>query len=180
MEKVYNFLIKTLLCVILFLSVAIMCKKNQEWYLMVQEKVYNDNISFSSFKNFYNRYLGGVFPLEDVVFSQTEKVFHEDLIYDEITNYEDGVVLGVSMNYLVPALEDGIVVYVGEKEKYGMVLIVENADGVNVWYGNMCNYSLKLYDTVKKGSYLGEVCDNQLYLVFTKDNKYLDYKDYLG
>ena len=49
-----------------------------------------------------------------------------------------------------------------------------------VWYGNFCNFTANLYDTVKAGDYLGEVCDSTLYLVFTKGNEYLAYEDYLG
>ena len=62
-----------------------------------------------------------------------------------------------------------------EKEKYGNVIIVEGKSGVNIWYGNLINYNVKLYDTVRVGGYLGEVNDNCLYLVYSKGNSYLDY-----
>ena len=180
MKKVYFFCIKTLLCCILFLVVAIMCKKNLEWKMFVQDEVYENHISFSNFQNFYNRYLGGIFPLDDISTKSVEQVFNEKLNYEETVAYEDGVSLKVSTNYLVPAMESGIVVYEGEKDKYGSVLIVENSDGIDVWYGNFCNFTANLYDTVKAGDYLGEVCDSTLYLVFTKGNEYLAYEDYLG
>ena len=38
--------------------------------------------------------------------------------------------------------------------------------------------SLKLYDYVEEGTYIGEV-NNNLYLVFSKDNKYLNYEEYI-
>ena len=32
---------------------------------------------------------------------------------------------------------------------------------------------------IEKGKLIGEVKDNKLYLVFSKDGKYLNYKDYI-
>lgn len=39
--------------------------------------------------------------------------------------------------------------------------------------------SIKLYDYVEKSTYLGTTKDNTLYLVYQKDGKFLDYKEYL-
>ena len=47
------------------------------------------------------------------------------------------------------------------------------------WYGNICNTNMLIYDHVKKGDIIGEVCDNYLYLVYNKDNNFLDYTKYL-
>ena len=38
--------------------------------------------------------------------------------------------------------------------------------------------SLKLYDYVEKGTYIGEA-ERNLYMVFSKDNKYLNYEEFL-
>ena len=66
-----------------------------------------------------------------------------------------------------------------EKEKYGNVIVVSSEDGVDIWYGNMNMTSVKLYDYIDKGNYLGEVKDDKLYLVYVKDNSFLDYNEYL-
>ena len=94
--------------------------------------------------------------------------------------YYDGVQLEVSPSYLVPALEDGLVVFIGEKENYGDVIIIQGINGVDIWYGNMANTSIKLYDYVEKGTLLGEVKENSLYLVYSKDDKFLNYEEYLN
>ena len=39
--------------------------------------------------------------------------------------------------------------------------------------------SIKLYDYVESGTYLGTTKDNILYLVYSKDGNFLDYKEYL-
>ena len=72
-----------------------------------------------------------------------------------------------------------MVVYLGEKENYGNVVIIEGIDGIDIWYGNMETISVKLYDYVEKSSYLGQTKDNNLYLAYSKDGKFLDYKEYL-
>ena len=47
-----------------------------------------------------------------------------------------------------------------------------------MWYGNISNTSVKLYDYVKKGDILGEVND-YLYLVYKKNGNILNYEDYI-
>ena len=107
-------------------------------------------------------------------------VFNEELVYESINAYEEGAVLEVNYNYLVPSTSKGIVVYIGEKEKYGNVVIVEGDDGVDIWYGNLSNTMVNIYDVVDNGTYLGEVSDNKMYIVYSKKNEFLDYRDYLG
>ena len=80
---------------------------------------------------------------------------------------------------MIPALESGVVVFLGEKEEYGTTIIIEQINGVEVFYSNVDALNLKLYDYVEKGKLIGEVKDNKLYLVFSKDGKYLNYKDYI-
>ena len=38
---------------------------------------------------------------------------------------------------------------------------------------------MKLYDYIEKGSLIGEAKDEKIYLVFSKEGKYLDYKKYI-
>ena len=76
-------------------------------------------------------------------------------------------------------MNGGTVIYIGEKVGYNRVVIVQDDDGVNYWYGNMCNINLRLYDSVNLGDYIGNVCGNYMYMVYSQENKYLDYRDYL-
>jgi len=85
----------------------------------------------------------------------------------------------VDTNYLVPVIESGLVVFIGEKENYGNVIIIQGMDGVDIWYGNMSTTSVKLYDYIESGDLLGETLTNNLYLVYSKDGNYLDYEEYL-
>ena len=163
---------------IIFLALAIVSKTNKEYKDKIVSNVYEKNISFAKIKKMYYKYLGGITPIDNLVEKEIS-VFSEKLSYDEESIYHDGVKLTVGNNYLIPALKEGIVVYIGEKENYGNVIIIEDIDGINIWYGNIASSAVKLYDYVKPGTYLGSTKDNYLYLVYEKDSKFLNYKDYL-
>ena len=175
-SHVKNFFIKLFILLIVFFSLAIVCKEND----MVKDKIvkylYSEDISFTKIKKIYNKYLGGILPIKKEI--NTEKVFNESLKYNNSSLYLDGVKLEVDDNYLVPSLSEGMVVFIGEKDGYGKTIIIEDLDGIYNWYGNIESSSLKLYDYVEKGSLVGEV-NKYLYLVFSKGDKYLNYEEYL-
>ena len=146
----------------------------------IKKIIYQDHLEFSKFKNIYDRYLGGVFPLMGISLNGVNQVFQEKIIYSDIKTYQDGAMLKVKDGYLVPVTEGGIVVYVGKKDGYGNVIMLENNQGIDIWYGNICNSNFKLYDQVRVGDYIGQSCDNKIYMVYSKQNKILNYRDYLS
>lgn len=181
-EKLIKYLrsliLRSMAVVAIFLIMAILSKANPTYKDLIVSNVYEKNISFVKIKKLYDKYLGGVTPLDKAIEKEIT-VFNEELSYEEASIYHDGVKLTVSNNYLVPIEAEGMIVYIGEKENYGNVVIVEGVDGVDIWYGNIEKISHKLYDYVEKNTYLGTTKDNTLYLVYQKDGKFLDYKDYL-
>ena len=173
-----SFFNKILFCVVLFLGLMIVVKSNPELKDKVYSFIYENNISFSKFHELYNKYLGGIVPFDNVIVKDTISVFNEKISYQEKIDYNSGVKLVVDDNYLVPIIESGIVVYMGEKEGYGYTVIVQQVDGVDAWYSNV-NSNINLYDYVEKGSLLGESLDNSLYLYFQKNGEFIDYKAYI-
>lgn len=173
-----NFCIRSFIVVIIFLFLAIICKSNSSFKDTIYKNVYETNLSFTTFKNFYEKHLGGISFLDKMV-SDVKPVFNSTLEYSNSSKYYDGVSLDVTTNYLVPVLESGIVVYIGKKEHYGNVIIIQGMDGVDISYANMYSSSVSLYDYIEKGDLLGEVSGNKLYLVYSKDGKVLNYEEYL-
>ncbi len=169
---------KLLVCFILVIICLIAMEKNSEFKAFIKEKVFENNISFAYLNNIYEKYFGHILP--SIHSEDLEPVFNEKLEYKNYNIYHDGYKLEVSNNYLVPIINDGVVVFTGEIENYGNVVIIEGVDGVDIWYGNILNLSVSLYDYVKKGAYLGETVDNYLYLVFEKEEKYLKFEDYMA
>ena len=181
-EKIIKYLrsliLRTLTVIVIFLILAIISKTNHTYKDLIVTNLYEKNISFTKIKNLYNKYLGGIVPLEKVTPDLTP-VFNETLEYTNESIYYDGVKLEVTNNYLVPIIEEGMVIYIGEKENYGNVIIIEGLDGITIWYGNIESTTVKLYDYVESGTYLGATKDNNLYLVYSKEGQFLDYKEHL-
>lgn len=170
----FKWLIKVAFVTIITLLVLIVIKNNSKFKNIVYDYVYNDNISFSYINSLYKKYFGTNTLLDDSL--HTVAVFNEKLEYSTKERIDEGLKLTVSEEYLVPSLEEGLVIFTGTKENYGNVVIVQQVDGVDVWYGNLSNINVKLYDYIEKGSLIGN-CDNTLYLIHKKDGEYLDYEN---
>ena len=173
-----NLILRSLIVVVLFLILAILSKNSQTYKDLIVTNLYEKQISFTKVKKIYTKYLGGIVPLDKVT-SEVTPVFNEKLEYTNESIYHDGVKLEVIDNYLVPIIEEGMVVYIGEKENYGNVVIIEGIDGIDIWYGNMETTTVELYDYVEKSTYLGQTKDTSLYLVYSKEGQFLDYKENL-
>jgi len=172
-----GFLNKLLITGVLTIICLIFLKKDISFKKFFNDKVLSINFNFSYMNSLYNKYLGGSLPFSDI-FSEAKTVFNENLSYDGFTDYLDGVSLNVGTDYLVPSLDTGLVVFIGEKEGYGNTIVVQQANGIDVWYSNMSDVSVDMYEYVSKGSFIGS-CHENLILVFKKDGNVLDYKKYV-
>lgn len=171
-----KFLYKFMIAIILFLCFSIIIKNNNSFKDVIYANLYASNFSFAKINKYIEENFGFVFPMD---ISKTSLVFDEKLVYENAKTYYDGVSLGVSDNYLVPCIESGIVVFIGDKENYGKTIIVEQEDGIEVWYSNISSSNLEMYEYVDSGSIIGEVDDNILYLVFQNDGEYLDCNEFI-
>lgn len=176
---ILSFLNKTMISFILFLLFLIVSKANPNLKSKIKEKFFNTNITFAKINKWYKEKFGAIIPIENVIPKQEVEVFSETLKYNSENSYKNGVKLEVSNNYLIPSIESGIVVFIGQKENYGKTIIVQQVNGVDVWYGNINSEKVKLYDYIEKGSLIGDTKENILYLVFQKEGEYLDYKKYI-
>ena len=129
---------------------------------------------FTKIKGWYEELFGEVLPDS----KNNQMVFDGKLLYKDIKDYYDGEQLTLNNNTLINNITSGIVVFIGEKDNYNNTVIIQGVDGVDAWYGNLENVSVKLYDYVEKNSVLGQTQDDKLYLVLKKDNDYLKYEDY--
>ena len=169
---------KFLISLILFILFLIGNKVSLEFKPKFYNIVYNETFSFAEFKGWYNENFGEVFPLNNL-FPNDVKVFNERFVYDSANLYKDGVALKVTNQYLVPLLNSGVVIFLGEKEDYGNTLIVQQENGIDVWYSNINFSNISMYEYLEKGRYIGEANGDIIYLLFQKDGKFLDYKEYI-
>ena len=169
---------KGLSAILIGLIALIIMEYSPKFKKFMNEEVLGKNISFGFIGKLYNKYFGDVLPVDKK--DNVQEVFNEQLAFSNIEKHEDGEILTVDKNYLVPALNSGVIVFIGEKDDLGKVIVIEQEDKKTVTYGYILNTSLKLYDYIEKGSFVGEVMDTKLYLSILGDNNYLDLETYLS
>ena len=152
---IVSFVSKCLVSIVIFLLLLIISNKNISLKEKINNKVFKNNISFATINSWCKNKLGGILPFDKVV-APDVTVFNEKLTYKEQSLYKDGVKLTVEDNYLVPIIESGIVVFMGEKEEYGQTVIVQQVNGIDVWYSNVDTSNISLYQYLTKGNLLGE------------------------
>lgn len=148
-------------------------KKNLENY---KNTVFDATLSFTKINSWYEKNFGKVLPIQ--LNPKNEPVVKGTNDLGSMEDYHDGFAFQVSKGSAINTLNSGIVVFIGEKENYGNVVIVQGVDGVDIWYGNITNVNLSLYDYVNKNTLLGEAKEDKIYFVFGKDGAYLDYEEY--
>lgn len=176
-KYISNLFTRTLVAVIVVLISAIYVNASDKNLKLFKENLFEKSLSFNKVSSAYNKVFGNVMPLE-LDKGTTKSVFNEGISYSDITKYENGYKLTLTNN-MVTSLYDGIVVFIGEKEGYGNTIIVQGSNGVDIWYGNVTNVGVSLYDYIDKDTMLGESLDSNLYLVFNKENQFLGYEEYL-
>lgn len=163
----------------LILLISLCCvKTNPDIKKWIDKNVFHTNFSFAKINKTYEKYFGNIFPLS-AINSKTKPVFQEKLVYKAKEAYKEGVKLTVDTNYLVPVIESGIVVFIGNKDNYGNTIIIQQVNGIDLWYVGVQNTNIKIYDYIEKGDLLGEAIANEIYLYYQKSGEFLDYKEYL-
>lgn len=170
---------KVLISIIFFLVSMIYINFNSTNKELFKKYFFEDNFNFNYFTNLYNKYFGEILPPQEDI-TDDKMVFNETMTYKNIEKYQDGYSLEVEQNELIPILQSGLIVFVGEKENYGNTIIIQGIDGVDIWYSNINLEGYKLYDYVEKGKILGTVTDTHIYLVFNKNGTFLGYEEYLN
>ena len=177
-KKTYigNLISRILISIIFILSSLIFTNLNNNNYKLYKDKVLNNNVRYFKYKKLYEKIFGKVLPNQtnsDVaVFNDSNKP------YLKIEKYNDGEKLIYNEPTNIESIQSGIVVYIGNKENLGNTIIIQGVDDTDIWYTNINNSNLKLYDYVEKNKVIGEV-DKELIIKIIKDNKNISYEEYI-
>jgi len=176
-NKKISFINKILFLVVILLTVSVYFKvyPNQRAGF---NNLINRSFSFATVRHNLENFFDFV-PFRSITDNHTVPVFGETLVYKDSESYQDGIRLTVEENYLVPALESGIVVFMGNQGDFENIIIIQQANGIDTWYINVTNASVRIYDYVEKGRFLGNTKNEFLYLMFKKDGAALDPKDHI-
>lgn len=171
-KYIKSLFIRVLLSVIIFLTLSIFVNYSDENLLFFKKNVYDMSFNFSAFTKIYNKYFGKVLPeASDLVVNKNA------LIYSDANTYYDGAVLSEVKS--VSPFKSGIVVFIGEKENYGNTIIIQGMDGIDYWYGNVIDVSIKLYDYIESETVIANAKDSKLYVLFIKNGEVLNFEEYI-
>ncbi len=175
-NKITKTFTRVLIAAIFVLTSAIYINLSQNNLEKYKKVVFETTLSFTSINEWYEKYFGSVLPIDinppNIPVNKTVGEF------ESIEKYENGVICKTAKGNTISALNSGILVFLGEKENYGNVAIVQGIDGVDIWYGNIENVNYSLYDYVEKNALLGSAKEDNIYFVIQKDGQYLNYEEY--
>lgn len=169
---------KFLLSIIIILVSLIVTNFSESIRNTFKEKVLEENINFNKINKMYKKYIGNINNNDETIKVVSN---YNDLNNVEKEKKEDGSYeIFVGKSYPVTFLESGIVVFIGDKNNYNDMVIVQGNDGVDIWYSQVVMNNYSLYDYVSKGEILGETNKDTLILNIVKDGKSLEYEKYFA
>ncbi len=174
-KKISKIFTKVLLSVILVLGCTIYIKLSPDNLANFKNTVLQSNLTFTKINEWYHNSFGNILP--SVTEPTEQLVSNNDLILNK-EKYLDGYKISTTKDSAISVLESGLFVFQGEKEGYGNVYIVQGVNGIDIWYGNINNTNLKLYDYIESGTVIGNTTDNYYYLAFVKDGEFITYEEY--
>ena len=145
---------------------------NKELY---QKYVLEDSLEFTKINELYQSVFGSV----DITKKNNDsEVVFGRITYTNVEPFKNGVKLTVGMNEVVNVITSGIVVFIGDKDDLGNTIIIQGNDGVDIWYSNITDSDIKVYDYVEAGSILGTSNSEDIYLTICKDGEFMSYEEY--
>ena len=90
-NPIYGFFIKTFICLIIFLSLLVFLKHDENGKQIIHKYLYENNISLPSINKWYKKYFGDITPFQNFVKDNTKLVFNEHLVYDNVSVYKNGI-----------------------------------------------------------------------------------------
>lgn len=168
-----SFITKMLLSIILVFLFMIYFKLDNKNMDNIKENLFTNSMEFTKVNKWYKKTFGSIAPTID----NDEMVFENKplIVSSEVTKNYEKLTLSDS---LIKCFSGGIVVFIGEKENLGNTIIIQGNDGYDIWYSNIENISLSVYDYVSEGTILGEAKDKILYLNIKNDKETLSYEKY--
>ncbi len=168
---------RILITIIFVLGSIIYTNINSDNKKLYKKYVLENSLSFTKINNLYNDLFGEIDFIKKN--KDNSKPVFNNISYTNIENYKNGVKLNVSPNETISVITSGIVVYIGEKEGLGNTIIIQGNDGVDIWYSNLTDTNIKVYDYIESGTILGTSNSNEVYLTLLKDGKYMNYEEYI-
>jgi stage IV sporulation protein FA len=183
------FLLQTFLSVCLVLVTAIVFKNPSSNLEPVREFVKHtveQELRFATVFDWYEKQFGkplALLPEEEKQNENRGTQYAEPASGRVLESFEvngQGIMVETGSQAAVEAINEGIVVFAGTKDKLGKTVIIQHADGSESWYGNLGAISVKLYDFVEMGKEVGKAlntADNTkgiFYFAIKQGDRFID------
>lgn len=172
-----NLISRVLITVIFVLGSIIFTNISEDNKALYQKYVLEDSLEFTKINELYQSVFGDVDITKQDNNTDSEVVFG-DVSYTNIEPFKNGVKLTVGMNEAINVITSGIVVFIGEKDDLGNTVIIQGNDGVDIWYSNITDTDISVYDYIEAGSILGSSNSEDIYLTINKDGEFINYEEY--
>ena len=172
-----NLISRVLITVIFVLGSIIFTNISEDNKTLYQKYVLEDSLEFTKINELYQSVFGDVDIAKKDNNTDSEVVFG-DVSYTNIEPFKNGVKLTVGMNEAISVITSGIVVFIGEKDDLGNTVIIQGNDGVDIWYSNITDTDISVYDYIEAGSILGSSNSEDIYLTINKDGEFINYEEY--
>lgn len=169
---------RTLITIIFVLSSMIFTNLSENNEKLYKKYVLEDSLGFTKISNLYKKVFGHVDILTPTKKENSDTAVFGSISYKNIENFKNSNKLTVGTNEIINVITSGIVVFIGEKEELGNTIIIQGNDGYDIWYSNITDTSIKIYDYIESGTILGTSNSEDIYLTISKDGKYLSYEEY--
>lgn len=159
------FLLKTFFSACLVLVAAIAFKNPSETFQPIRsfvKQTMEQEFQFAAVSKWYEQQFGE--PLAIFPTKKTEKPSNSPSyavpatgrVLEKFTENGQGIMVETNSNASVEAMNEGIVIFAGTKDRLGKTVIIQHADGSESWYGNLGTITVKLYDFVEAGKEVGK------------------------
>ena len=175
LKYVKGLLSRILIAIIFVLGSIIFTNISEDNKQLYQNYVLEDSLEFTKINQLYQSVFGKVDVTDD---QDKDEVVFRSITYTNIEPFKNGVKLTVGMNEVVNVITSGIVVFIGEKDDLGNTIIIQGNDGVDIWYSNITDSDIKVYDYIEAGSILGTSNVEDIYLTISKDGEFISYEEY--
>ena len=179
LKYVKGLISRVLIAIIFVLGSIIFTNISDDNKALYQKYVLEDSFEFTKIKELYQSVFGSVDMTKQDKSDDTEVVFG-DIQYTNMESYQNGVKLTVGMNEAVNVITSGIVVFIGEKDNLGNTIIIQGNDGVDIWYSNITDTDMAVYDYVEAGSIMGTSNGEDIYITISKDGQFMSYEEYMA
>lgn len=184
------FLLKTLLSAVLVLVVALSFKLPNPQLEPVRQAVktvMNTEFQFAAISEWYEDTFGKPLALFPELMNKSDTQLAEEyavpatgVILETFDADNNGVIIQTVQGAGVDSIQDGTVIFAGEKDELGKTVIIQHADKTETWYGQLGEIHVKVYDNVKAGERVGTVLTSQdelygeFYFAIKQDEKFID------